>query len=347
MKIIQMSKNRTILKQNSYCVTLIPTTKGSTMKIFIAMTIVVSLLGATVHAEVLTLLPVADSTVDALEPGMTFSTGHLEAAMTGEPNTPATELTFLFAQYQLPDGMTGQDIASVNSVNFRVRRASETTPKLNTTYYVYAVHDGVDSESADTYTWNDGVGYDPTHNEVRFLSPTEISYYSDPAESAFLGGLDTVSSGPTTRPFGFYGDEFQSASALQNRIDAILQDTDGRITFYMKSRANFEILTQQMFASLENPESIPAPELVIDFVPGAGPGPGDFNADGQVDAADYVVWRKTDGNQAGYDDWRTNFGATGGAGAAVGANAAVPEPTCWIITLGSLAVVAFSRRRTA
>jgi hypothetical protein len=318
------------------------------MKIFIATTIVVSLFGATLRAEELRLLPVADSTVDALEPGMTFSTDNLEAAMVGPVGEPATELTFLYAQYQLPNGMTGQDIASVNSVNFFVRRASETTPKLSLTYYVYAVHDGVDTESANTYRWNDGVGFDPTHNEVRFPpNPDEISYYSDPAESAFLGGLDTVSSGPTTRPHGFYSDAFQSATALQNRIDAILQDTDGRITFYMKCRANFEVTPLQMFASLENPDSIPAPELVIDFVPGAGPGPGDFNADGQVDAADYVVWRKTDGNQAGYDAWRTNFGATGGAGAAVGANAAVPEPACWIVTLAGLAVIAFLRRRTA
>jgi hypothetical protein len=117
----------------------------------------------------------------------------------------------------------------------------------------------------------------------------------------------------------------------------------------MKSRANFEVTPLQMFASLENPDNILAPQLVIDFVPGTGPGPGDFNGDGNVDAADYVVWRKTDGSQPGYDDWRTNFGATGGTGAgaeAAGANAAVPEPACWIVTLGSLAIAAFQRRQT-
>ena len=31
--------------------------------------------------------------------------------------------------------------------------------------------------------------------------------------------------------------------------------------------------------------------------------PGDFNHDGSVDAADYVVWRKTDGMQAGFNSW--------------------------------------------
>jgi hypothetical protein len=52
--------------------------------------------------------------------------------------------------------------------------------------------------------------------------------------------------------------------------------------------------------------------------------PGDFNGDGSVNAADYVVWRKTDGTLPGYNAWRTNFGRT--AGSAAGASAAVPEP---------------------
>ncbi|HJQ78947.1 MAG TPA: hypothetical protein VJ828_03285, partial [Lacipirellulaceae bacterium] len=51
---------------------------------------------------------------------------------------------------------------------------------------------------------------------------------------------------------------------------------------------------------------------------------GDFNEDGSVDAADYVVWRKSNGSQAEYNAWRMNFGLTGGGGAAT--NAAVPEP---------------------
>jgi hypothetical protein len=40
---------------------------------------------------------------------------------------------------------------------------------------------------------------------------------------------------------------------------------------------------------------------------------GDYNGDGSVDAADYVVWRKSNINgQQGYNDWRTNFDSTGG-----------------------------------
>jgi hypothetical protein len=81
---------------------------------------------------------------------------------------------------------------------------------------------------------------------------------------------------------------------------------------------------------------------------------GDFNLDGQVDALDYVVWRKNFGHTGanflqgdatfdgviGLDDlqvWRANFGfvrqplAPAGSGASF---AAVPEPaTVWISTI--------------
>jgi hypothetical protein len=75
--------------------------------------------------------------------------------------------------------------------------------------------------------------------------------------------------------------------------------------------------------------------------------PGDFNNDGTVDAADYVVWRKTDGAQPGYNDWRTNFGRTSAPGAAAGlsSSASVPEPATSLMC--AMALVAFYiRRRT-
>ena len=78
----------------------------------------------------------------------------------------------------------------------------------------------------------------------------------------------------------------------------------------------------------------------------ASPPAGDYNQDGKVDSADYVVWRK---NPAGfdvnaYDTWRQNFGLPVGSGAALSAGS-VPEPST--IALGGL-VFAFiaGRRRT-
>jgi hypothetical protein len=72
---------------------------------------------------------------------------------------------------------------------------------------------------------------------------------------------------------------------------------------------------------------------VIELVAAAGALPGDFNHDGQVDAGDYVVWRKTGGTQPAYDQWRANFGRAAGVGAQ---NTAVPEPRAFGLYLLSL-----------
>ena len=70
--------------------------------------------------------------------------------------------------------------------------------------------------------------------------------------------------------------------------------------------------------------------------------PGDYNQNGVVDAADYVVWRKGLGityTQEHYNIWRANFGRTPGSGAAIPSaatlSAAVPEPAAWAMMLGA------------
>jgi hypothetical protein len=65
---------------------------------------------------------------------------------------------------------------------------------------------------------------------------------------------------------------------------------------------------------------------------------GDFNDDGTVDAADYVVWRKTDGTHAEYDSWRANFGEPAGSGSVAGANATVPEPTTLVMVVAAVGI---------
>lgn len=66
--------------------------------------------------------------------------------------------------------------------------------------------------------------------------------------------------------------------------------------------------------------------------------PGDYNGDGKVNAADYVVWRNDPashgGNPAGYNAWRANFGA--GSAAGIGSGATVPEPAAVVIILAAI-----------
>jgi hypothetical protein len=88
-------------------------------------------------------------------------------------------------------------------------------------------------------------------------------------------------------------------------------------------------------------------QVILSAFQPAGTLPGDYNNNGVVDAADYVLWRKNLGSGpslpnddtpgVGPDDytrWRTRFGQTAGSGSAAGA--AVPEPGVMTLTLMSL-----------
>jgi hypothetical protein len=82
-------------------------------------------------------------------------------------------------------------------------------------------------------------------------------------------------------------------------------------------------------------------------VAGSLPGvQGDYNGNGVVDAADYVLWREggtlqndpTQGIQPeDYDFWRARFGNRAGGGSASGVGAAVPEPVAAVQLITVLA----------
>ncbi len=81
------------------------------------------------------------------------------------------------------------------------------------------------------------------------------------------------------------------------------------------------------------------------------PIPGDFNLDGKVNAADYVVWRKgisVPPTQTNYDIWRANFGQPAGAGATNQSfGRGTPEPAAFVLVL-TAALICFAgcRQRT-
>lgn len=101
----------------------------------------------------------------------------------------------------------------------------------------------------------------------------------------------------------------------------------------------------------------------IDVLAPAANQPGDYNGDGSVDAADYIVWRNSfgtnvapgsgaDGSGNGVIDtddhtlWALYYGAESGPGSPVDL-AAVPEPTAIGTALVSICLVAWGRRRWA
>jgi hypothetical protein len=103
-------------------------------------------------------------------------------------------------------------------------------------------------------------------------------------------------------------------------------------------------------------------ESIRVLLPGAAGLPGDFNENGAVDAADYVLWRDRLGTAnnlpngisppgsvtpADYNHWRANFGRTAGGGASLGQAAAVPEPSACLLcglAVGMLAARLRQRR---
>ena len=77
---------------------------------------------------------------------------------------------------------------------------------------------------------------------------------------------------------------------------------------------------------------------------------GDYNNDGVVDAADYIVWRQGMGvtyMPSDFDIWRAHFGQTADSGAGTTVNAAVPEPTTLVLLILAAGGWCLRRGRTA
>jgi hypothetical protein len=75
---------------------------------------------------------------------------------------------------------------------------------------------------------------------------------------------------------------------------------------------------------------------------------GDYNQNGVVDGADYVVWRNNNGSAADYNKWRSNFGnsyAPGAGSGSVISVAAIPETSGAMLLLIAALVDRFRGRR--
>jgi hypothetical protein len=89
--------------------------------------------------------------------------------------------------------------------------------------------------------------------------------------------------------------------------------------------------------------ALPDGYAALDALVGAGPVLADFNHDHQIDAADYVVWRRTGGSAGDFDLWRAHFGESIPAGSG---SSAVPEPSSLLLAAAALPLVVGGRRRT-
>jgi hypothetical protein len=119
----------------------------------------------------------------------------------------------------------------------------------------------------------------------------------------------------------------------------------------MDERQHSRVFEREIILSESIDAGIAIDPLQFEIVPSGAKEAGDFNQNGAVDAADYVVWRTGLGmtyTQADYELWRAHFGETVGSNAVLRSaeplSVLVPEPsTVSILFVSVLALVAHGR----
>jgi hypothetical protein len=259
-----------------------------------------------------------------------------EGYITGVSALPANEATFGYqfpvAQYDHNAGYSEISTGSAIATGFVIRNGSD--PNLNNQLIL-----------AD-FSYRDGLVYHADFDQM--LGAVTKLNANDPSRDQ-LGELTQAvlhklhlaldqDNNPNTPPH-----IFDSFLGLLNASRADTRFGEGTLgEMYISSKVNGTIY------------------LVTSSVPL----PGDYNHNGVVDAADYLVWRKSwnqtgyqlaadgDGNgvvnMLDYTIWRSHFGQVwlgSGSGSSVGETVGIPEPgTAWMLLIG-LATISVSIRR--
>ena len=225
------------------------------------------------------------------------------------------------------------DAGAIDQAVLRVTGEDALSPNGVITH-VYGIVD--DAWDEDTITWNTAPNLAPS---VGVVDGIEDNFVTDIGASAEIVGHLTSS-----------GEE----SILQLDVtDFVRNHQDQLVTLIVAREVRFDgenvddDLGSLRIASKERSGST-GPELVL-FVNDAVL-PGDFNADGRVDSADYATWRNSLGAPAGslandldggpigaaqLATWRANFGASAGGSQP---RQPVPEPARLTATAGLLLI---------
>lgn len=128
--------------------------------------------------------------------------------------------------------------------------------------------------------------------------------------------------------------EVEVATLMKNTYgatNAIVLDGGGSTTM-VANYYNDALSAQVLNSYSDGSERLVGSNLAVFALPN-----GDYNQNGVVDAADYLVWRKSIGGQLAFDAWRSRFGNAAGNGSSFSAETVVPEPS--ILALGVFACI--------
>jgi hypothetical protein len=198
--------------------------------------------------------------------------------------------------------------------------------------------------------------------KIRNSSPFTVAIdgYTIVSNSGSLNSNDAQWTSLSEQP-GVAGPTWFESTLTDNRVSELRSSGstsmpgNGATTFDLgglfKTAGSQDLVFQFLLAGNSQPNT----GLVLYQAAPPGEGVrGDYNNNGTVDAADYVLWRNGGPLQndstpgVGADDyavWRANFGRTAAAGSGALASAAVPEPATILLLAATVLVLAAARQR--
>jgi hypothetical protein len=267
-------------------------------------------------------------------------------------NNPTTNEQYKFS------GIVQADAAGVISLQGRSTTPYNANGAANNGVFINALE--INDFTGLTLEVNAGSGATRLLNEQG--SPITLSYYEVRSSSGALNlaGWNSLDDQEGGDPVGTGWDEAGGSSAnilsegnLQSQLSIAAAGSNSLGNAFSGGGAH-----DLRFFYADAGETSLRPGFVKYITTGV---PGDYNGNGIVDGADYVVWRKTNGqsgaglaadgnhdntvNDLDYTYWRSRFGNTSGSGASLGGSV-VPEPSLLsLIVIGACITIGRCRQR--